>query len=262
MTPPRVPAFSVNYMDRSVDPGTNFYLFADGQWLKDNPVPPDKSRWASFTELAERNWFLIHEILNSAAHAQVALPPHSPRREVGDFFASVMDTNRIEQLGLKPLAGDLKQIDRIQSAKDLFALLAAFHQRGIGGIFDAGFGPDEKNSSIYAVELSQGGLSLPDRDYYLKDSFAEKLKLYHDHVRKMFELLGEKPADAEAHAAIVIQLETELAKASRTRVELRDPNKNYNKFTGGELAAKTPALRWEVYFENRNLTQPAYEIVG
>ena len=137
MTPPRVPAFSVNYMDRSVDPSTNFYLFADGQWLKDNPVPPDKSRWASFTELAERNWFLIHEILNAAARSQVALPPHSPRREVGDFFASVMDTNRIEHLGLKPLAGDLKQIDRIQSAKDLFALLADFHQRGIGGIFDA-----------------------------------------------------------------------------------------------------------------------------
>ena len=262
MTPPRVPAFSVNYMDRSVDPSTNFYLFADGQWLKDNPVPPDKSRWASFTELAERNWFLIHEILNAAALSQEALPPHSPRREVGDLFTSVMDTNRIEQLGLKPLAGDLKQIDRVQSAKDLFALLADFHQRGIGGIFDAGFGPDEKNSSIYAVELSQGGLSLPDRDYYLKDSFAEKLKLYHDHVRKMFELLGEKPADAEAHAAIVIQLETELAKASRTRVDLRDPNKNYNKFIGGELAAKTPGLLWNVYFEERNLAKPAYEIVG
>ena len=257
-----MPAFSVNYMNRSVDPNTNFYLFADGQWLKNNPVPPDKSRWASFTELAERNWYLIHEILDAAAHPTAPLPPHSPRREVGDLFASVMDTNRIEQLGLKPLAGDLKQIDRIQSAKDLFALLADFHQRGIGGIFDAGFGPDEKNSSLYAVELSQGGLSLPDRDYYLKDSFAEKLKLYHDHVRKMFGLLGEKPADAEAHAAIVIQLETELAKASRTRVDLRDPNKNYNKFIGGELAAKTPGLLWNVYFENRNLTRLAYEIVG
>jgi putative endopeptidase len=262
LTPPRVPGFSVDYMDRAVDPGTNFYLFADGQWLKNNPVPPDKSRWASFTELAERNWFLIHEILDSAALPEAPLPPHSPRREVGDFFASAMDTNRIEKLGLQPIAGDLKKIDRIQSTKDLFALLADFHQRGIGGIFDAGFGPDEKNSSIYAVELSQGGLSLPDRDYYLKDSFAEKLKLYHDHVRNMFGLLGEKPAEAAAHASLVIQLETELAKASRTRVELRDPNKNYNKFTGGELAAKTPELLWSVYFEDRNLAPPAYEIVG
>ena len=235
VAPPRVPAFSADYLDRSVSPATNFYQFADGQWLKNNPVPPDKSRWASFTELAERNWYLIHEILDAAAQPKEPLLPQSPRREVGDFFASAMDTNRIEKLGFKPIAADLKRIDRIKSTRDLFALLADFHQRGIGGMFDAGFGPDAKNSSIYAVELDQGGLSLPDRDYYLKDRFAEKLKLYADHVKKMFVLLGEKPAAAEAQAAIVVQLETELARASRTRVELRDPNKNYNKFTAGEL---------------------------
>ena len=262
VAPPRVPAFSVDYMDRSVNPGTDFYHFADGQWLKNNPVPADKARWAAFTELAERNWYLIHEILDAAALQSKSLPLHSPRREVGDFFASVMDTNRIEKLGLKPIADDLKKIDRVKSTKDLFALLADFHQRGIGGIFNAGFGADSKNSSIYAVELGQDGLSLPDRDYYLKDTFADKLKQYHDHLVKMFGLLGEKPEAAEAQAATVIALETELAKVSRTRVELRDPNKNYNKFTGGELAAKTPALLWNVYFADRNLAEPAYEIVG
>ena len=129
-------------------------------------------------------------------------------------------------------------------------------------MFGAGFGPDEKKSSIYAVELEQGGLSLPDRDYYLKDSFADKLKQYREHVRKMFGLLGENAGDAEAHAATVVALETELAKASRTRVELRDPNKNYNKFAGPELAAKTPAMLWNVYFADRKLAEPAYEIVG
>jgi len=159
VAPPRVPAFSVDYMDRSVNPGTDFYHFADGQWLKNNPVPPDKSRWASFTELAERNWYLIHEILDTAALQKEPLRPHSPRREVGDFFTSVMDTNRIEKLGLKPVTDDLKKIDRIKTTKDLFALLADFHQRGLGGIFHAGFGPDSKNSSVYAVELGQGGLS-------------------------------------------------------------------------------------------------------
>ena len=260
--PPRVPAFSVDYMDRSVNPGVDFYHFADGQWLKDNPVPADKSRWASFTELAERNWYLIHVILDDAARQADSLPANSPRRKVGDFFASAMDTNRIEQLGFRPIADDLKRIDRIKSSKDLFALLADFHQRGIGGMFGAGFGPDEKNSSLYAVELGQGGLSLPDRDYYLKDSFADKLKQYREHMQKMFGLLGEKPGDAETHAATVIALETELARASRTRVELRDPNKNYNKFTGKELAAKTPALAWNIYFADRNLAEPAYEIVG
>src|SRR5580692_473423 len=101
--PPRVPAFSVDYMDQSVSPGTDFYHYADGQWLKNNPVPADKSRWASFMELAERNWYLIHGILDDAAAQSPSLPPHSPEREVGDFYASAMDTNRIEALGLKPI---------------------------------------------------------------------------------------------------------------------------------------------------------------
>ncbi len=261
-TPPKVPAFSVDYMDRSVSPATNFYQFAAGQWLKDNPVPADKSRWASFSELAERNWYLIHEILVDAASHDAALPSGSPTREVGDFFASAMDTNRIEKLGLKPIAADLKRIDRIKSAKDLFAVLADFHQRGIGGLFNASFGQDAKNSSIYAIGLDQGGLSLPDRDYYLKENFAEKLKQYREHLEKMFALLGEKPAVAETNAATVIALETDLAKVSRSRVDLRDPDKNYNKFTGQELDTKTPALLWKVYFADLNLANPAYEIVG
>ena len=263
IAPPRVPAFSVDYMDRSVSPATNFYEFADGQWLKNNPVPPDKSRWASFTELAERNWFLIHQILADAAQAGGSLPAHSPRREVGDFFASAMDTNRIEQLGLQPIADDLKKIDAVQSTTDLFALLADFHQRGIGGIFGAGFGPDAKKSSIYAVELEQGGLSLPDRDYYLKDSFADKLKQYHEHVRKMFGLLGENAADAEAHAATVIALETELAKASRTRVELRDPIQELQQIHRRGICRQNAGDFVERLFRGpRHLAAPAYEIVG
>jgi putative endopeptidase len=270
--PPAVPRFSIGYMDRSVAPGKDFYRFAAGNWVKNNPVPPDKSRWASFSELAERNWYLIHEILDDDA-LSTASPPHSPRREVGDFFASAMNTNRIEQLGFQPIAGDLKRIEQIASAKDLFALLADFHQRGIGGIFGAGFGPDAKNSSIYAFHLRQGGLSLPDRDYYLKDSFAETREKYRDHVTKMFTLLGEKPDEAAAHAATVLDLETALAKASRTRVELRDPDKNYNKFATAELIATNPIIPWTVYFtesglspapsaSEKNLVPLPYEIVG
>jgi putative endopeptidase len=173
-----------------------------------------------------------------------------------------MDTNRIEKLGAKPLATDLKKIDRIQSTKDLFAVLADFHQRGIGGMFGIGFGPDSKNSSIYAVELEQGGLSLPDRDYYLKDSFAAKLKLYREHVKTMFTLLGEKSDVAATNADTVIAVETALAQASRSRVDLRDPNKNYNKFTTDELTAKTPAILWNYFFADLQLAPPSYEIVG
>jgi putative endopeptidase len=269
---PPVPSFSVSYMDRSVDPGKDFYHFANGAWVTNNPVPADKARWASFSELSERNWYLIHDILDTAK-ADTSSDAHSPRREVGDFFASAMDTNRIEKLGFKPLVEDLKRINQIKSTKELFALLANFHARGIGGFFSPGIGPDEKNSSIYAYHLDQGGLSLPDRDYYLKDSFAEIREKYRAHVTKMFTLLGEKPAEAATNAATVLALETEMAKASRTRVELRDPDKNYNKFATAEFVAKNSGIPWNTYFTESGMTPSpeasgkkliplTYEIVG
>jgi len=257
---PRVPAFSISYMDQSVEPAADFYSFADGQWVKDNPVPADKARWASFVELAERNSYLIHALLEEAAAGDYA--KGTPRREVGDFYTSAMDTNRLEQLRFQPIAADLKRIDDIKSTDDLFRLLASFHDEGLAGIFRAEVSPDARQSSIYALELDQGGLSLPDRDYYVKDSFVTQRQAYREHVAKMFALLGETPEDAAVHAGIVLDVETELAKASRTRVELRDPNKNYNKFTKAELLGKNPAITWPVYLAQRNLEQVPYAIVG
>ncbi len=257
---PKIPRFSIDYLDRSVSPATNFYEFANGQWLKDNPVPADKSRWGGFTQLAERNWFAIHEILVDTATAKA--PVHSPRRQVGDFFVAAMNTNRIEQLGLKPIQADLNRIEHVKSVDGLFALLAELHAAGVSGMFGVGFGPDDKNSSIYAMELGQGGLSLPDRDYYLKENFAEVRTKYHEHLEKMFSLLGEKPAAAKAHADTVLEVETELAKAGRSRVELRDANKNYNRFLTAELLEKYPALPWPVYFKASQISVPPYAIVG
>jgi putative endopeptidase len=259
-TAPKNPRFSVDYLDRTVNPATNFYEFAVGQWLKDNPVPADKSRWGGFTQLAERNWYFIHQILDEAAAAKASA--RSPRRQVGDLYASASNTNRIEQLGLKPIQAELKRIDRVKSVNDLFALLAELHLSGVSGLFGIGFGPDGKNSSIYALELGQGGLSLPDRDYYLKENFAEVRAKYREHLEKMFTLLGEKTDAAKAHADTVLAVETDLAKAGRSRVELRDANKNYNKFLTAELLEKYPALPWPVYFKAGKITPPSYEIVG
>jgi putative endopeptidase len=247
-------------MDRSTNPAVDFYLFANGQWIKDNPIPPDKSSWGGFQELAERNWFTVRQILEEVSHA--AATPRTPRRQVGDFFLSAIDTNRIEKAGLKPLQADLKRIERVKDARSLLTALGELHDLGCGGLFRADFGPDDRNSSIYAAGLMQGGLSLPDRDYYLKDSFADIRAKYRGHVEKMFLVLGEKPADAAQHANTVIALETELAKACRTRVELRDPEKNYNKIVHADLLKRYAAMAWPEYFAARKMAEPKYEVVG
>ena len=248
---PKIPRFSIEYMDKSIAPGDDFFHYADGTWIKNNPVPPDKARWISFTELQERNWYLIHQILDSTVAAD--LPANSPARKVGDFFRSAMDTNRIEQLGFKPIEPDLKRIADLKTTEDLLKLLADFHYRGIGGIFGDGVEPDEKNSSVYAFSLSQGGLGLPDRDYYFSEGFAQQREAYVGHVGKMFGLLGEKSSEAQAHAATILELETALAKASRTRVELRDPIANYNKFSVGKVTKDYAQLPLKVFLAGYGL---------
>ena len=258
--PPAIPRFSVEHMDRSVEPGVDFYRFAAGTWLKNNPVPADKSRWSGFEQLRERNWHLLRDLLETSTDPKSSRD--AVRRQVGDFFASAMDTNRLEQLRFQPIERDLQRIAALKSSKALFKLLAEFHERGIGGAFGAGVSPDAKNSSLYAFSLRQGGLSLPDRDYYLKDDFAKQRDAYRAHVIKMLTLLGETPADATTHAATVLELETALAKAGRSRVELRDPIKNYNKVSTPELLAQNPALPWRTYLDEAGLGQAAYAIVG
>jgi putative endopeptidase len=258
---PAIPRFSIENMDRSVDPSVDFYRFAAGSWLKKNPVPADKSRWSGFEELQERNWKLIRQILEDSAAASSA-PMHTPRREVGDFFMSAIDTNRLEKLRFKPIQADLKRIEGVTSSKALFALIADFHERGISGFFGDQVSPDAKNSSIYAFHLSQGGLGLPDRDYYLKDDFAKQREEYRRHIATMFTLLGEEGALAEQHAALVFEIETALAKTSRTRVELRDPNANYNKFKVAAFSATNSASAWPRYFDAAGLGNLPDVIIG
>jgi putative endopeptidase len=257
---PKVPRFSVDYMDKSVDPATDFYRYADGNWVKNNPVPSDKARWGGFSELAERNWFLLHEILESASTGDAKA--NSPARKVGDFYKSAMDTNKLEELGFKPLAPELAKIDKVSSTKALFKLLADLHDNNVGACFGDGVSPDSKNSTVYAFELGQGGLGLPDRDYYLTEAFAKKRALYEEHVTKMFTLLGEEPSEAKKHAATVLDVETALAKESKSRVALRDPNANYHKFTPDQLSKDYPNLPFDAYFVEAGVGTLPYLIVG
>ncbi len=260
---PKVPRFSVENMDKSVDPATDFYRFATGTWLKNNPVPADKSRWAGFDELQDRNWKLIRGLLETTAKdAPKSSNRSDPATQVGNFYLSATDTNRLEKLGFKPLDKELKRIAAIKDLKQLFRLLGEEHLSNPGLIFGSGVSPDAKNSSIYAFDLSQAGLGLPDRDYYMADGFAPQREAYRAFLTRLMKLLGDPDDVAAKEAATTLAFETELAKASKTRVELRDPNANYNKFSVLELEQRTPGLPWGAYFKALGVANPPYIIVG
>lgn len=258
---PKIPKFSVDYIDKSVKPSQDFYSYACGNWIKNNPVPADKARWSGFAELAERNSYLIHGIVQSASTDTTAAP-RTPRRQVGDFFASAMDTQLIEKKRFEPLKADLERINQIRSVDDMVNVLADFHKRGIGGLFGSGVDADARDSSIYAFQLCQGGLSLPDRDYYLKDSFAAQRTAYVAHLEKMFTMFGDGEAAAKKEAETVMKLETELAQAGRSRVDLRDPIKNYNKIKTADFLAGGTVVPWQLYFNVRGIDKIPYAVVG
>lgn len=216
--------------------------------MKNNSIPADKSRWSGFEELQQRNWFLIHQILDEST-ADKRAAKKSPTAEVGRFYRSVMDTNRLEKLRFKPIEKDLKRIDRLKSTAEIPALLTDFHARGIDGLFNESAPPDAKNSSVYSLKLTQGGLGLPDRDYYLQESFAKQREKYREHITRMFSLLSEDSKSATNRAETILALETELAKASRSRVALRDPNANYNRFAVADFVRTNATSGWPRYFE-------------
>jgi putative endopeptidase len=253
--------FSVGHMDPRVPPGEDFYRFSVGGWLRRNPVPADKARWGGFAELAERNFRHVHDLLEEAS-ADRSSRPRSVRRQVGDFYASALDTDRRRRLGLRPIAGDLARIGRVRSAAGLPTILARLHDFGLDAGFASGVGPDKRDTSKYALYAVQGGLSLPDRDYYLEEEFSALRGKYRAHLVRQFRRLGEPAARAKASAATVSDLETTLARASRTRTQLRDEIANYHKVGVAEFAREHPALRWTGYLAARGARRARDVIVG
>ena len=253
-------------LDRSVKPCEDFYAYAVGGWLKRHAIPADKGRYGAFDELRDLNQEHLKAILEAGA-AVKGLRKGSPEQQVGDFFAAGMDEARIEKRGLAPLKADFARIEALKAPGQLPAFLAANHDAGLGGPFSFSVGQDAKDSTRYLANLGQSGLGLPDRDYYLaQDPKSADLRAkYEAHVAKMFGLAGEKPAFAVIHARMVMELETKLAQAHLTRVELRDPQKRYHKMTPAELAAQAPGFDWAAYFKARhlvltelNVAQPTY----
>lgn len=241
--------FSIANMDQSVNPCVDFYQFACGTWMANNPIPPDQSSWGRFSELAERNRTILRNILEKAS-------VNDPKRtlldqKIGDFYGSCMDEQTIEKLGIQPLKPDLDRIGAITSKAGILNALVRLHLLGVNAMFRFGSSPDLKDSMHMIADLDQGGLGLPDRDYYLKDDpkSVELRNQYLAHVQKMLELSGEPAAKASTDAQAVIRFETSLAKGSLDRVSRRDPNQMYHKLTVHQLYSLDPAIDWPKYFE-------------
>ena len=247
-TEPKAPvSFDLSAIDKTADPCVDFYAFACGNWRKANPIPGDQSRWGRFNELAERNRYLLYVDLKAAADH-----PTSPlQRKYGDFFAACMNTDIAEQLGDKPLLPVFHRIEAMKDKKELAATVAWLEaQNGTGSLFRFGVQQDQKDSSQQIEGVGQGGITLPDRDYYLEanERMATIRGQYHDYIASIMKLSGDSDGKADTEATQVIGIETELAKGSMPRDQMRDPDKRYHIMTLTQLEALEPTFNWQAYF--------------
>ncbi len=243
---------------RNTDPETaacdDFFQHANGSWLTRNPVPDAYSRWSVSNEVRERNFDLLKLILEEAA-ADSSAPEGSNQKKIGDFFASAMDLESINSQGIGPLRADLQRIDDIDNRDELAETVTAYHSEGLTLLFNTAVYPDLKKSSRYLVYSMQGGLGLPERAYYLKDDAdSEELRTaYRQHVSRMLQHTGMERSDASAQAEAILKLETRLAEASLSRLELRNLENFYNVVGVKEADKSTPNFPWSRYFNELGL---------
>ncbi|MDU0370633.1 M13 family metallopeptidase [Hymenobacter endophyticus] len=260
-----VPGRSINPqdVDRAVSPCEDFYQFSGGNWLRNNPVPGYASSWGPRNLLGDRTQATLRRILEDAA-ANRSATAGSNLQKVGDFYASGMDSVGLEKAGLTYLKPELQRIAAIKDLPAFRVEMARQQTLGTGAFFRAGVSPDRKNSSVYAVSMSQGGLGMPDRDYYLKDDVRSKTirAAYTTYLTNTFRLLGDAEPIAATKAATVLRVETRLAKASKDRVSLRDPYSSYNKMTVAEADRQFPNLQPSALLKRNGLGAAQEVIVG
>ena len=237
--------FLTRAIDKSVDPGVDFFKYATGTWMKNNPIPESERAWGIANLVMEETYSRVKQILQEAQKSES--PIGSNKQKIGDFYSSGMDTLSIEKQGIAPLKPELEKIDQIKSKEDLINVITLLKREGVGAMFGIGVGQDDKNSEQYALFMYQGGLGLPNREYYFrKDARTENIRNeYKKHIAKMFQLLGENPINAEKFSDDVYQMEVFLADSSRKLEDLRDPYKNYNKMTPAHLQEISPRINWK-----------------
>ncbi len=250
-------------IDAAVDPGVDFFEYANGAWLKANPIPAAEPYWG-IGKLVQEDLYSKLRAISEAAAARQDAAPGSDAQKIGDFWATAMDVERAERLGMTPLAEQFARIDAIHDTAAAIDAAFALQPIGVDAFFDFGIEQDEKRSEVLAIHLSQGGLGLPDRDYYFntEEGTVKARREYVAHLERTFRLLGAAPAAASVSATQVMAFETALAQVSRKLADLRDPQRNYNKMTPVELTKNyTPSIGWDSRLKAWRL-DATYVIVG
>ena len=241
-------------MDLSVKPGDDFYEYANGKWLKTNPIPPSKTGWGSFNVLREESSTNLKGLLEDATKN---LGKSRITQMTGDFYLSGMDSAAVEKAGYAPIKNELDRLEKITSLNEIISEIATLRTRGIASpLFGFYVGQDAKKVTQYIAQFGQGGTTLPDRDYYLKDD-ARSLKIrkeYISYMNDMFKLVGTTPQKASENATSILALETKIANAQMTRVEMRDPQRMYNKFFVDDFSKSTHAINWRNLMEKMKVT--------
>ncbi|MDB5245907.1 MAG: metalloendopeptidase [Segetibacter sp.] len=255
------PDFLAKNIDTTVDPGSNFFDYAVGNWAKNTPIPEEESAWGIGNLVQEEIYARLRKINEAAADKKST---NGVEQKIGDFWYSGMDTLSIEKQGLQPLTADFERIEKMQSVNDIVNLAAAFHKKGIAVLFSDYVSQDDKNSEVYAYQMSQGGLGMPNRDYYFNtDERTDGVrKAYNNYLVKSFMQLGNDSVAAIKNAKAVYDLETRLAESSRKLADLRDPYKNYHKIAVSGLTKLSSNIDWPAYFKNVNVSKVDSVIVG
>jgi predicted metalloendopeptidase len=253
---------ATEYIDASVRPQNDFFRYLNGKWLQTVQIPADQASWGSFDQLSENSLTELRGIIEKTAAKSGAAGTDEQR--IGDYYASFMDEARLEQLGIAPLKGELERIAAVKDKSELPALLARLGKIGVNVPFDFGIHQDNKDSTKYVADIVQGGLAMPDRDYYLKaddTKLAEAKARYQQYVAKVLGMAGD--ANAEANAKAIVDFETDLAKIQWTKVELRDPIKAYNKVKLADMGKVAPGYDWKAWLDAANLSaKTTYVIVS